>query len=192
VDTVIWCATDFNGNAPRAVSSLNLAFLFRAVTAPSKGRVEIEGLQNMLGALKNAKQDRKWKQAARTTSGSAVSARSEKDPNEPIDFVLVSMCPEAYENFETPFGEFNAIKRQAEVMLATDFPSLSHTTLQFGRFDDNFLEEGSEITVTNDPAFDGGKECRLINRRDAARAAVEAIINPDLKDKSVQVYTAVR
>ena len=69
VDAVIWCATDFNGNAPRAVSGLNVAFLFRAVTNPTKGRVEIEGLQNLLGALKNAKQDRKWKN--QRTSGVA-------------------------------------------------------------------------------------------------------------------------
>jgi len=29
VDCVIWCATDFNGNTPRAVSGLNIAFLFQ-------------------------------------------------------------------------------------------------------------------------------------------------------------------
>ena len=71
VDAVIWCATDFNGNTPRAVSGLNVAFLFRAVASPTKGRVEIEGLQNMLGAFKKAKQDRKWKSTTTTTTAAA-------------------------------------------------------------------------------------------------------------------------
>eukprot|EP00978_Attheya_sp_CCMP212_P033978 scaffold140115_cov44-Attheya_sp.AAC.5 len=44
VDSVVWCATDVNANQPRAVSGLNVAFLFRAEADPTKGRVEIEGL----------------------------------------------------------------------------------------------------------------------------------------------------
>ena len=142
VDAVIWCATDFNGNTPRAVSGLNFAFLFRAVTVPDKGRVEIEGLQNMLGALKNAKQDRKWKQQKQGDSSPP------NDDNDPINFVLVSMVPEAYGNFETPFGEFNAIKRQGEQILKTDFPSLTSTVLQMGLYEDNFVEEGKEIILS--------------------------------------------
>lgn len=42
MDAVIFCATDFEGNRPRAIASLNAAFLFRAVADPLKGRVEIE------------------------------------------------------------------------------------------------------------------------------------------------------
>lgn len=192
IDAVIWCATDFNGNKPRAVSGLNFAFLFRAVAAPDKGRVEIEGLQNMLGALKNAQQDRKWKQQQQPFGDKSRNNDSDTK-NDPINFVLVSMVPEAYGNFETPFGEFNAIKRQGEEMLRTDFPSLSSTVLQMGQYEDNFVEEGQEIFMDeSDPEFDGEKQVRLINRRDAARAAVEALTNKDLQGKTVQVYTAKR
>jgi len=42
VDSVIWCATDFDGNRPKSVASLNAAFLFRAIASPTKARVEIE------------------------------------------------------------------------------------------------------------------------------------------------------
>jgi hypothetical protein len=60
VDSVIWCATDFNGNQPRAVSGLNIAFLFRAIAAPDKGRVEIEGFRNLLGGLKTQRQEGRY------------------------------------------------------------------------------------------------------------------------------------
>ena len=171
VDAIIWCATDFNGNAPRAVSGLDFAFLFRAVASPTKGRVEIEGLENLLGALKLNKK--------------VVE-------NDPTHFVCVSMVPEAYPNYETPFGEFNAIKRQSESILQ-NYPSLSSTVLQLGKFEDNFVEEGLPIaqTTEEESAIEEGKR-RLINRRDAAKAAVDALLNTDIKGKITQVYTAKR
>ena len=61
VDAIIFCATDFEGNRPRAVASLNAAFLFRAVADPTKGRVEIEGVRNCLEGLMNGINQRKWK-----------------------------------------------------------------------------------------------------------------------------------
>ena len=104
------------------------------------------------------------------------------------------MVPEAYGNYETPFGEFNGLKRQAEQMVRTDFPSLTHSILQMGQFEDNFLAEGEPISLTVDDkdVFDVTKKRRLINRRDAAKAIVDALINPDLTGRTVQVYTATR
>jgi hypothetical protein len=179
VDALIWCATDFNGNTPRAVSGLNIAFLFRALASPLKGRVEIEGLQNMLSALSLARQEKRRQGKVRG--------------NDPVNVVLVSMVPEAFGDFETPFGEFNGLKRQAEQMLSRDYPSLTSTVLQMGLYDDNFVPEGAEVvTLVNEPTFDGTKRRRLINRRDAAKAAVDALINPAVVGATVQVYTATR
>lgn len=172
-DAVIWCATDFNGNTPRAVGSLDLAFLFRAVTRPTKGRVEVEGVQNMLGALKLSK---------RTSSG-----------NDPVNFIHVSMAPGTYSDFETSFGSFWGIKSLSEQIVRNDFPSLTKTILQFGAYDDNFVEEGRELqceeyTKTDDPS----PPFRRINRRDAARAAVEALLREEWQGKTIQVWTATQ
>lgn len=193
VDSVIWCATDFNGNTPRAVSGLNLAFLFRAVTDTTKGRVEIEGLKNILGGLKNARQSKSWNEQGGVESAFKGTAPSQNS-NDPINFVLVSTAPYAFENFETPFGEFNAIKREGEDIVKKDFPSLSSTVLQMAAYDDNFVEESLEVeTADSDPEGDPGKECRRrINRRDAARAAANALTNEDLVGKKVQMWTVTR
>jgi hypothetical protein len=181
VDAVIWCATDFNGNTPRAVSGLNVAFLFRAIASPLKGRVEIEGLQNMLGALKISRQDKR-----RMNGGNEAT-------NDPVNFVLVSMVPEAYGNFETPFGEFHGLKRQSEEIVRSDFPSLTYSILQMGEYDDNFIPEGEPVLSQNeDDDFDIKTKRRLINRRDAAKATVGALINPHTVGATSQVYTAVR
>lgn len=184
-DSVIWCATDFNGNQPRAISTLNVAFLFRAVARPDKGRVEIEGLQNMLGALKNAKQDKKWRSGEKKTAS-----------NDPISVVLVSTAPDAYDDFETPLGTFNGLKRQGEIMLKNDFPSLTSTVMQLCRFEDNFVEEGLEIlqedSSMSHEVAERERARRRINRRDAAKAVVEALVDETIAGKTVQVWTATR
>lgn len=195
VDSVVWCATDFNGNSPRAISGLNVAFLFRAIVDSTKGRVEIEGLQNMLGALKKNLQDRKWKSGG---GGSDGSSSSLSGPNDPTNFVLVSPAPGIFGNSETTLGEFNAMKRQAEQMLVNDFPSLSHSILQLGLFDDNFVEEDLEL-LREDAAgaevegeVDKDAYRIRINRRDAAKAVVEALTDETLENKAVKVWTALR
>ena len=190
VDSVVWCATDFNGNTPRAVSGLNVAFLFRALANPTKGRVEIEGLQNILGGLKKNLQDRKWK--AGDQSSSALSG-----PNDPTNFVLVSPAPGVFGNSETPFGEFNAMKRQAEQMVVQDFPSLSHVILQLGKFEDNFVEEDLELqradsSISAEQELEEDAYLLRINRRDAAKAVVEALTDEALENKVVKVWTALR
>lgn len=186
VDSVIWCATDFNGNQPRAVSGLNFAFLFRAVADPTKGRVEIEGLQNMMGALKKNLQDRKRKSGA---------GDSTPNPNDPINFVHVSVYPGIFGNFETPFGEFNAIKQQGEGMVVNDFPSLTHTVLKMATYEDNFVAEDLDILTTdstpNDEPDENSYRVR-INRRDAARAVVDSLTDEALENKVVKVWTATR
>ena len=186
VDSVIWCASDFNGNQPRAVSGLDFAFLFRAVAAPTKGRVEIEGLRNMLGALKNAKSEEKWK---------GTSSSSSSSPGKPpIHFVHVSVAPDAFEDFETPFGTFNGLKREGEDIIKNEFPSLSYTILQMSRYDDNFVQEDLDVNFeaeqngTEDPE----RFRRRINRRDAARAAVDSLTNEELSGETVQVWSATR
>jgi hypothetical protein len=180
VDSVIWCATDFDGNTPRALG-LNFAFLFRAVADPTKGRVEIEGLRNILGGLKNAKQEQKRKGIA------PIGGK------EPIDFTLVSTTPEAFKDFETPYGTFNGIKREGEDLLKNEFPSLSYTILQMSRFEDNLVKE--DLDILQEESNDGQEEekkRRRINRRDAARAATEAMTNENLVGKTVQVWSDTR
>jgi len=217
VDAIIYCATDFDGNRPKAVASLNAAFLFRAIANPTKGRVEIEGLRNCLEGLTATLSDQRWKEQRRMAkyvgeSAAEVAAASNtststKKPTDPTQFVLVSTCPDAFGNFETPFGEFNGMKRQGEKIVLDEFPSLSYSVLQMGKFDDNFVQEGQELqfadaeedTVVVDGVICAARteenvkkaEQKRINRRDAARAAVDALLNEDIEGKKVQVYTKV-
>ena len=184
-DAVIWCATDFNGNLPRAVSGLNVAFLFRAVSRPDKGRVEVEGLQNMLGALRQAQLDRK-----RQDQFSSPSSNKRKG-GDPINFVLVSTDANAFQNTETPFGSFYGIKQRGEELMKEDFPSLKSTVLRLGRFDDNFVAEDLEVNMTEIDDDSAGQQ-RLINRRDAARAVVDALTNEELVGKTLNVWTKAR
>lgn len=202
VDAVIFAATDFEGNRPRAVASLNAAFLFRAVASPTKGRVEVEGVRNCIEGFLGNLSDRRYKERLEPArSSTAVATESE-----PTQFVLVSTAPGAFGEFETPFGEFNGIKRQGEYITMQGFPSLSYTVLQMGKFDDNFVEEGQELNFSDaeddTEVVDGviqskrienkeGTQLR-INRRDAARAAVEALLDEGIEGKKVQVHTATR
>jgi hypothetical protein len=173
------------------------------VADPLKGRVEIEGVRNCLEGLKSAITDRRYRDnlAGRTSS----STGSSKGPTQ---FVLISCTPDAFGEFETPFGEFNGLKRQSEYIV-NEFPSITHTVLQMGRYDER-VEEGLEIYheealddteivdgVVCAKKAEGGKERsiwadgveRRINRRDAARAAVEALLDDDLENRKVQCYT---
>jgi len=183
VDSVIWCATDFNGNKPRAVSGLNVAFLFRAIVDPMKGRVEIEGFRNILGSLKQELQSRRGKEG---------SSRSALKNHNPVNIVLVSATPEAYNDFETPFGSFNGLKRQAETMLHEDFPSLTYVVLQMAKFEDNFVDDGLVILTDDGNCGSVINSRRRINRRDAARAASDALIDNAKIGKVVQVYTTLK
>lgn len=198
---MIWCATDFNDNSPRAISGLNVAFLFRAIVDPTKGRVEIEGLQNMLGGLKKNLQNRNWKLSGGVAAVAAAAEQRQQQglsgPNDPTNFILVSPAPGIFGNSETPFGEFNAMKRQGEQMLIKDFPSLTHTILQLGKFDENFVNEGLELlreAVTDGQVVNVDKKAYQlrINRRDAARAVAEALTDETLENKVVKVWTARR
>jgi hypothetical protein len=48
VGTVVFCASDFSRNVPRAVGTFfNVPLLLRAVTRPDKGSVEVDGLINL-------------------------------------------------------------------------------------------------------------------------------------------------
>jgi nucleoside-diphosphate-sugar epimerase len=191
-DAVVWCATDFNQNIPRAVSSLNVALLFRAVSRPTKGRVDVEGVQNMMGAIKQDLQERRRRRGESVQSSSSSSI---------VNFVLVSTSSDAYEDYETPFGSFRGIKQQGEE-LVQQFPSLTTTVLQMARYEDNFVGEDLDIQMEDVVSRRTGsdelaatdasakKSRRKINRRDAARAAVEALVNQDLAGKTVQVWTA--
>jgi hypothetical protein len=110
--------------------------------------------------------------------------------------VLVSTEPDAFEDFETPLGTFNGLKREGENIVKKEFPSLSYTILQMGRYDDNFVPEDLEVILKGEGsvATEESKKrgFRRINRRDAARAAVEALTNDKLRGKTVQVWTQTR
>lgn len=182
-DSIIWCATDFNGNLPRAVSGLNVAFLFRAVASPDKGRVEVEGLQNMLGALRQAQLDKKRQEQFSTSKKSKGV--------DPINFILVSADTQAFKNTETPFGSFYGIKQRGEELMKEDFPSITSTVLRLGLFDDNFVPEDLPVNLTETNDESVGNE-RRINRRDAARAVVDALTNKELVGQTVNVWTKAR
>ncbi|KAL3913060.1 MAG: hypothetical protein SGILL_006641 [Bacillariaceae sp.] len=190
-DTVIWCATDFNGNKPRAVSGLNIAFLFRAVTDPTKGRVEVEGLANILGAVKTARQEAIQRERLMGNDmGASATATETSTASKSVDVLLASIAPDALEDFETPFGTFMDQKRQGEEMIPSDFPSLSYTSLQFARYEDNFVGEDLELNFEASGATPPeDRPIRRINRRDAARAVAEALVNPDLQGKKMEVWT---
>ena len=222
VDAIVYCATDFEGNRPRAIASLNAAFLFRAVSDPFKGRVEIEGVRNCLEGLMGGMREKKWRErresavGSMTGGGKDVSSTTSRSSfsTDPTQFVLISTDPNAFGEFETPFGEFNGLKRQGEMIVMEEFPSISYSVLQMGRFDER-VEEGlqllyeeakddagnSERTMNRDYADNkrissnipiGTRKQRKINRRDAARAAVEALLDENLKRKKVLVYTSIR
>ena len=55
-----------------------------------------------------------------------------------------SMNDQRYKD-ETPFGEFNGVKRQGKRLVVEEFPSVSYSVLQMGKYDDNFVEEGQEL-----------------------------------------------
>jgi len=185
-DSVIWCATDFNGNAPRAVASLNIAFLFRAVTRPSKGCVEVDGLRNLLSALKYEKREREQ------------NGGMEKIRSHPTSVVHVSMVPRTFSNVETPLGSFWSIKEQSEQVVRDEFPGLSSAILQFGQFEDNFVDENLDVLFEHieNPAWIGDAfqpaDLKRINRRDAARAVVDALLNDELMGKTNHVWTDTR
>jgi len=119
--------------------------------------------------------------------------------------VLVTSSPTALSDFETPFGEFNGLKRQGESIIQSDFPSLTHTILQMSKFEDNFVEESLDLLYDIDPGENACDEAesnsseinfqksrRKINRRDAARAAVNALLDETLEGRTVEVWTALR
>ena len=60
--------------------------------------------------------------------------------------------------------------------------------VQLGRFDDSFVDESLELRRD----FDGVANSERINRRDAARAVVEALLDEELVGKTTQVCTATR
>ncbi len=207
VDAMIYCATDFEGNRPRAVASLNAAFLFRAVASPAKGRVEVEGVRNCLEGLVGDVTERRWEETRQTLlGGNGAEKESRNKSSNPIQFILVSTSPDAYGEFETPFGEFNGLKRQGERIVMEEFPSVSFSVLQMGKFDDNFVQEGLKLLYEETEEEDtlvvegvvtakkprGNGMQKRINRRDAARAAVEALLDEKFEGKKVQVYTATR
>lgn len=214
VDSIIFCATDFDGNRPRSIALLNAALLFRAVANPTKGRVEIEGLRNCLEGLVADMNKRRWREERRSNEpGATIIPSTSKKNGQPTQFVLISTCPDGFGTFETPYGEFNGLKRQGERLVMEDFPSISYTVLQMGKYDDNFVPEGQQLqyamAIEDTAVVDGvvtaikqgvtgggtivkdGMQKR-INRRDAARAAVDALLSEDIEGKKVQVYTAVR
>jgi hypothetical protein len=63
-----------------------------------------------------------------------------------------------------------------------------------GRYDDNFVPEDLDVQLDESQPVPEGQTRgqRKINRRDAARAAVEALSNNDLRGKTVRVWTQTK
>jgi len=104
------------------------------------------------------------------------------------------MAPAEVEEFETRFGEFNGLKWQAEQITKQDFPSSLHTILQFGKHEDNFAEEGMKVLKgTSDDGVmhkgDNDMHHTRINRKDATRAALDALTDATLEGKTVKAWT---
>ena len=118
--------------------------------------------------------------------------------------MLISSAPDALDDFVTPFGDFIALKRDGERILREQFPSISYTILQMAKYDENFVDEGLDVkfeeaiegrSSIDDDQITGRKKNernRRINRRDAARAACNALTDENLFEKTVQVYTVER
>jgi len=128
VDVVVYCATDFNGNKPRSISSLDVGLLFRAFRNPAKGRVEIEGVRNVLEGI---------------TKGKASKEEGRRGYNE---FVLVSVAEGCMDDYVTPLGDFLALKKEGEGILK-EFPSVNSAIVRMGKYDDNFVDEGRKLDV---------------------------------------------
>lgn len=119
---------------------------------------------------------------------------------EPTSVILVSTSDQAFSDFETPFGTFKDIKRQGETLLEEEFPSLSKCILKMCKYEDNFVDENLDVQYDEATIYDEENLQELekqnmrrrINRRDAARFTVDALINDELVGKKVEVWTASR
>lgn len=62
---------------------------------------------------------------------------------------------------------------------------------QFARYEDNFVDEGLDLNFAPDDSVEekAKRGIRRINRRDAARAVGEALVNPELQGKKMTVWT---
>ena len=110
----------------------------------------------------------------------------------------VSIADNVIGDFVTPLGDFMALKKEGEdVVLRQNTPRVSPVVLRMARYDDNFVEEDLDITYTV-PAVERGdlEGCGdnkiKINRRDAARAVVDALIEDDWRGKRIDVSTVER
>jgi hypothetical protein len=175
-DVVVFVATDFDGATPRSLRpQLDLGLLFRAVRDPLKGRVEIEGVRNVLESFQ------------------AELRRRPEEKGRRANFVLVSSAPGAVGDFVTPLGDFEKLKREGEALtLSTEFPDVDPVVLSFSKFDENMVDEGLPLRVSEEPAPEGGERMRRINRRDAAGAVVEALEQKEWVGKRVYVHTKIK
>ena len=93
-DSIIFCATDFDGNRPLSIASLNAALLIRAVADPTKGRVEIEGLRNCLEGLVVDVNDRRWQEERRRSDepGATIVPSTITKNGRCLRFIRNSLC----------------------------------------------------------------------------------------------------
>ncbi|GMH55341.1 hypothetical protein TrRE_jg6664 [Triparma retinervis] len=154
----------------------------RSNTLSYEGRVEIEGVRNVLSAIKKKK---------------GGEGGGKKGFNE---LVIVSVAEGCLDDFVTPLGDFLSVKKEGE-RLVEEFPSVNSCVVRLGKFDDNFVEEGRELLVGGggegggeggevwrEMRKEGGKR-RKINRRDAARAVVGGVMETEWTGKVVEVWT---
>jgi hypothetical protein len=184
VDTVVFCASDFSRNVPRAVGTFfNVPLLLRAVTRPDKGSVEVDGLINLYEAWRKVQSDQ----------GKALS--------NPCRFLHISVSPQAFGDDDPP-SPFYQVKRSSEEIVRRGGrrPQESRqpfTILRFPQFSDSFVAE--DLPLIQSFADDDANEesgpaigRRWIHPRDAARAVVEALSDPSYSGRTVDVHTVQR
>lgn len=150
-DIIYFCATDFAGNKPRAISRLDPGLLFRSISRPLKGRVEIEGLKNLLQSIQ----------------------KSKKKKDKKVTLIVPTVKRSAYGDFVTPFGDFHSIKKEQMDLLKAFKTDVDTRIVVLPRID-TLRESSGGIEVIEGLGGEGGEERKeWIGPEDAARIVTE-------------------
>ena len=203
-DACIFCASDFKGNRPRAISTFSPGLLFRGVVDFDKGRVEVDGVKNVLSAL-----EREQKRRRAVAGNKNILA---------VNFVYITPYLPCFRDFPTTGGSFKEVKTLGENIvlnygkendLSSVFEStppaaavggggeLNTAVMRIAKFSDDFPTEdkpedfvitpsdedlSSTISTSTPPTStsEGGSlSPRRITRLLAARACVEVLFGKE-------------
>jgi len=170
-DMVVFAAGDFKNNKPRGVSTFSPGLLFRSIVDVSKGRVEVEGVKNVLNAI--------------------VGERERRPKNRVgPEFIYISPDLECFDDFPTTSQSFKEIKSLGVEIVLGD-KRVKSSVVELAKFDDNFNEEGKDILVHEVEEADQDGKCakRSINRSDASAFLSDAVFDRSLTGKRTKVCT---